>query len=50
MAEMKAAGLLDLNMPSDFALPDPSRPAEDEDPLAEGETPEFHQDFLGEEE
>ena len=50
MAEMKAAGLLDLNMPSDFALPDPSRPAEDEDPLADGETPEFHQDFLGEEE
>ena len=50
MAEMKAAGLLDLNMPSDFALPDPSQPAEDEDPLAEGETPEFHQDFLGEEE
>src|ERR1700743_974099 len=26
MAEMKAAGLLDLNMPSDFALPDPSQP------------------------
>ena len=50
MAEMKAAGLLDLNMPSDFALPDPSRPAEDEEPLAEGEVPEFHQDFLGEEE
>ena len=50
MAEMKAAGLLDLSMPSDFALPDPSRPAEDEDPLADGETPEFHRDFLGEEE
>ena len=50
MAEMKAAGLLDLNMPSDFALPDPSQPAEDEDPLAEGDTPEFHQDYLGEEE
>jgi segregation and condensation protein B len=50
MAEMKAAGLLDLNMPSDFALPDPGRAAEDEEPLADGETPEFHQDFLGEEE
>lgn len=50
MAEMKAAGLLDLNMPSDFALPDPSRLSEDEDLLEEGETPEFHQDFLGEEE
>jgi len=50
MAEMKAAGLLDLNMPSDFALPDPSRMGEDEDPLEEGDTPEFHQDFLGDEE
>ena len=50
MAEMKAAGLLDLNMPSDFALPDPSRAGEDEDPLEEGDTPEFHQDFLGDEE
>jgi segregation and condensation protein B len=50
MAEMRAAGLLDLNMPSDFALPDPSRADEDEEPLAEGEVPEFHQDFLGEEE
>jgi segregation and condensation protein B len=50
MAEMKAAGLLDLNMPSDFALPDPSRAGEDEDPLEEGDNPEFHQDFLGDEE
>jgi segregation and condensation protein B len=50
MAEMKAAGLLDLNMPSDFALPDPSRGDEDEDPLEEGDAPEFHQDYLGEEE
>jgi segregation and condensation protein B len=50
MAEMRAAGLLDLNMPSDFALPDPSRTDEDEEPLAEGEVPEFHQDFLGDEE
>lgn len=51
MAEMKAAGLLDLNMPSDFALPDPSRMDEaDEDPLEPGDEPEFHQDFLGDEE
>ena len=50
MAEMKAAGLLDLNMPSDFALPDPSRMAEDEEPLEPGDTPEFHQDYLGDEE
>ena len=50
MAEMKAAGLLDLNMPSDFALPDPSRADLDEDPLEEGDAPEFHQDFLGDQE
>lgn len=47
-AEMKAAGLLDLNMPSSFAVPDPTRPGEDEDPLEPGEETEFHQDFLGE--
>ena len=51
MAEMKAAGLLDLNMPSDFALPDPSRMDDgDEDPLEPGDETEFHQDFLGDEE
>ena len=50
MAEMRAAGLLDLNMPSDFALPDPTQLAEDEEPLEPGDTPEFHQDFLGDEE
>ena len=49
MAEMKAAGLLDLNMPADFAIPDPSQPQLDEDPLEPGDEPEFHQDFLGEE-
>ncbi len=49
MAEMKASGLLDLNMPSDFSMPDPSRLAEDEDPLEEGDMHEFHQDFLGDE-
>ncbi|HVY34746.1 MAG TPA: SMC-Scp complex subunit ScpB [Caulobacteraceae bacterium] len=47
-AEMKAAGLLDLNMPSSFAVPDPARPSEDEDPLEPGDETEFHQDFLGE--
>ncbi len=49
MAEMKAAGLLDLNMPADFSIPDPSQPHLDEDPLEEGDAPEFHQDYLGEE-
>jgi segregation and condensation protein B len=48
MAEMKAAGLLDLNMPADFSIPDPSQPALDEDPLDDGDAPQFHQDFLGE--
>lgn len=47
--EMKQAGLLDLNMPGGFAVPDPSGAlAEDEDPLDAGETPEFLQDFVGE--
>ena len=49
LAEMKAAGLLDLNIPSDFALPDSARPTEDEDPLDDGDTPEFHRDYIGEE-
>ena len=47
-AEMKAAGLLDLDLPADFAPPDPSRATgEDEDPLEPGDSPEFHQDYLG---
>jgi segregation and condensation protein B len=48
--EMKALGLLSLDLPAGFEVPDPSaRSADDEDPLEPGETPEFHQDFLGEE-
>ncbi len=46
--EMKAAGLLDLDLPPDFAPPDPNRTADDEDPLDLSDTPEFHQDFIGE--
>ena len=46
--EMKAAGLLDLDLPPDFALPDPSRATDDEDPLGPEDSPEFHQDYLGE--
>jgi segregation and condensation protein B len=49
MAEMKSAGLLDLNMPSDFSIPDPLQPDLDEEPLEAGDEPEFHQDYLGEE-
>ena len=47
-SEMKASGLLDLDLPPDFAPPDPNRVAEDEDPLEPGDAPEFHQDYLGE--
>ena len=46
--EMKAAGLLGLDLPPDFAPPDPSRADADEDPLDLDDAPEFHQDFLGE--
>jgi segregation and condensation protein B len=47
MAEMKAAGLLSLDLPPDFAVPDPNLAGADEDPL-EADAPEFHVDFLGE--
>jgi segregation and condensation protein B len=46
--EMKALGLLGMDMPAGFSVPNPlSELTEDEDPLEPGETPEFHQDFLG---
>jgi segregation and condensation protein B len=48
MAEMKAAGLLSLDLPADFEVPNPGAPAFDEDPL-DDEAPEFHVDFVGEE-
>lgn len=47
-AEMKAAGLLDLSLPVGFEVPDPSRSGpEEEDPIEEGDQPEFAQDFIG---
>jgi segregation and condensation protein B len=49
LSEMKAAGLLSLDLPPDFVVPDPNAPAGDEDPL-EADAPEFHVDFLGEDE
>lgn len=49
-AEMKAAGLLSLDLPSDFAVPNPDQLGPDEDPLDAADAPEFHIDFLGEEE
>jgi segregation and condensation protein B len=48
-SEMRAAGLLSLDLPADFAVPDPNALAADEDPLDAGDAPEFHTDFLGEE-
>ena len=48
-AEMKAAGLLDLDLPPDFQVPDPTLNRTEEDPLESDEAPEFHQDFLAEE-
>jgi segregation and condensation protein B len=48
-AEMKAAGLLSLDLPADFAVPDPNAAAPDEDLFEDGDAPEFHMDFIGEE-
>jgi segregation and condensation protein B len=47
--EMKGLGLLSLDLPPGFAVPDPLAGAEAEDPLDPGDQPEFHQDFLLEE-
>ena len=50
-AEMKAAGLLDLGVPAGFEVPDPSGMRDEERDLLEdidGDSPEFHQDFVGE--
>jgi segregation and condensation protein B len=49
MAEMKAAGLLSMDLPADFALPNPGGEDPEEDPLDEADqAPEFHTDYLGE--
>jgi len=47
-AEMRAAGLLDINVPADFMVPDPSSGQTAEDPLLleEMEETEFAQDFF----
>lgn len=44
-AEMKATGLLGLDLPSDFAVPSPEA---DDNELDLVESPMFHQDYLGE--
>lgn len=48
-AEMKAAGLLSLDLPADFSVPDPAALALGEDPLEGDESPQFHQDYLEDE-
>jgi segregation and condensation protein B len=48
-AEMKAAGILGLDLPADFMPPDPMALDADEEPLDPDEAPEFHTDYLGEE-
>lgn len=47
-AEMKAAGLLSLDLPADFSVPNPALVGDDEDPLDGDDAPEFHLDFLNE--
>ncbi|HYE46579.1 MAG TPA: SMC-Scp complex subunit ScpB [Caulobacter sp.] len=54
MTDMKALGLLDMNLPPGFSVPDPSlatdaSETEDELDLEGADTPEFVQDFVGEE-
>jgi len=46
-AEMRAAGLLDLDLPADFVVPDPTLAAADEASLEGEGAPEFHTDYLG---
>jgi segregation and condensation protein B len=47
--EMKALGLLSLDIPAGFNVPNPAGGlAEDEDALEPGDAPEFHQDYLNE--
>ena len=51
LPEMKAAGLLGLDLPPGFAVPSPANAsAPEEDPLEEGDRPEFVQDYVGGEE
>jgi len=47
-AEMKAAGLLDLDLPAGFSVPDPARAeaGDDEAPLDIEDAAEFHTDYL----
>jgi segregation and condensation protein B len=46
--ELKAAGLLSMDLPADLIAPPRLGEAEDEDPLEPGDAPEFYQDQIGE--
>jgi len=47
-ADMRAAGLLSLDLPADFNVPTPGLSTPEEDPIEPGDdAPEFHMDFLG---
>ena len=46
VAEMKAAGLLSLDLPADFEIPLPLGESPDEDPIEEGDAADFHTDYL----
>jgi segregation and condensation protein B len=50
VAEMKAAGLLSLDLPADFELPPPLGGAAEEDPIEDGDAAQFHIDYLAGEE
>ncbi len=46
-AEMRQLGLLDMDLPSGFSVPEPGAGlGEDEDPLEPGDEAEFHKDFF----
>jgi len=45
--ELKASGLLSMDLPADLMPPPRTVDADDEDPLEPGDTPEFYQDQLG---
>ena len=45
-ADMKALGLLGMDLPQDFHVPDPTGGGDDDDPLEAEDSPQFHQDFL----
>ncbi len=45
--ELKASGLLGMDLPSDLIPPPRMGEADDEDPLEPGDTPEFYQDQMG---